>query len=308
MWGVEKWIGRCVRSLMEQTYGNIEYVFVNDCTADDSIRIVSEEVARYPERSGSVRIVEHEKNWGVAAARQTGTDAATGDLLMHVDGDDYVSTDMVTKMVAAFENTECDVVECGYVSVYSDTRKEVSALRCSDDAYIRILLCQNVIHNGMWGRLYRRELFERDVNFVEGINYGDDFAVLPRLLCGARRSVVKEPLYYYNCENTGSYTHDLSDRHNRQLIRAWHVVREYFEKHGLSERYKTPLDVCALNVVRHVMRYGGDKASLLKETDYSPRSMVARTLNAMFLCGGMMKITNVLYLAWRKLLIWRWLR
>ena len=90
IYGVERFIERCARSLFEQTYPNIEYVFVNDCTADRSVEILKELVEDYPGRKDAVKIISHEKNRGLAAARNTALENATGVFICHVDSDDWV--------------------------------------------------------------------------------------------------------------------------------------------------------------------------------------------------------------------------
>lgn len=95
-----KYIERCAVSLFEQTYQNIEYIFVNDCTKDNSIDILRQTMERYPNRVSQVHIIEHKHNTGLAGARNTAVKSATGDFIMHVDSDDYVSVDIVSRSVA----------------------------------------------------------------------------------------------------------------------------------------------------------------------------------------------------------------
>ena len=95
VYGVEKYIEKCARSLFEQTYSNIEYIFVNDKSKDDSIDILKKILTAYPDRKAQVRIVEHEKNKGLSQARETGIGYASGMYLMHVDSDDYIEPNMV---------------------------------------------------------------------------------------------------------------------------------------------------------------------------------------------------------------------
>ena len=67
VYGVEQYIEKCARSLFEQTYSDIEYVFVNDCTKDDSIGVLKRVLEKYPQRMQQVRIINHEKNMGLGA-------------------------------------------------------------------------------------------------------------------------------------------------------------------------------------------------------------------------------------------------
>ena len=85
IYGVEKYIEQCARSLFEQSYASIEYIFVDDCTHDKSIGILQSLLKEYPERAQQVRIIHHDRNRGVGAARQTALMAATGDYLLFAD-------------------------------------------------------------------------------------------------------------------------------------------------------------------------------------------------------------------------------
>lgn len=99
IYGVEKYIERCARSLFEQTYENLEYIFVDDCTPDKSIEILERVMEDYPNRKEQVRIIRHEHNRGLAAARNTALDAATSPFITHVDSDDYLSLDAIRLFV-----------------------------------------------------------------------------------------------------------------------------------------------------------------------------------------------------------------
>ena len=99
VYGVEKYIKRCARSLFEQTYDNIEYIFVDDCTQDRSIDILEEVLKEYPNRKNQVKILHHAKNRGLSASRNTALDASTGDYLMHVDADDYLHVDAIALLI-----------------------------------------------------------------------------------------------------------------------------------------------------------------------------------------------------------------
>ena len=96
---VDRFIERCARSLFEQTYDNLEYIFVDDCSTDNSIAILRRVMEDYPERKGQVRIIRPERNRGLAAARNTALDAANGLFVTHVDSDDYLDRDAIRLLV-----------------------------------------------------------------------------------------------------------------------------------------------------------------------------------------------------------------
>ena len=97
---VENYVGKCVESLFRQTYKNIEYVFVNDCTPDKSMEIINENIEKYGVRD-KCKIIEHKTNKGISTSRNDCLDNATGDYILFIDSDDYIDLDMVESLVNA---------------------------------------------------------------------------------------------------------------------------------------------------------------------------------------------------------------
>ena len=120
VYGVKKYIERCARSLFEQTLDDIEYIFVDDSTPDNSISILRKVLSEYPNREKQVKILHHEKNKGLAQARQTGLKIASGEYIAHCDSDDWVDVHMYEEMYNKAIEEDADVVVCDYV-VTNDT-------------------------------------------------------------------------------------------------------------------------------------------------------------------------------------------
>ena len=109
VFNVEKYICRCVDSLLKQTYHNIEIILVDDGSQDNSPEICDE----YAKRDDRIKVI-HKPNGGVSSARQAGLDAATGDFVIHADPDDYVDADMVELLLSEAINTNSDIVTCDF--------------------------------------------------------------------------------------------------------------------------------------------------------------------------------------------------
>ena len=112
IYNVERYIERCARSLFEQTYTNLEYVFVDDCSPDRSLALLQDVIKDYPQRKDAVRIVSHEKNRGLAATRNTALECATGVFISHVDSDDWIAPRMIECLVSKQQETDADIVSC----------------------------------------------------------------------------------------------------------------------------------------------------------------------------------------------------
>lgn len=309
VWGVEKWIERCVESLMQQTYDNLEFIFVDDCSPDSSVARLTQVINRYPNRLPQVTIMHNERNMGVGCSRRIATEHATGDVLMHVDGDDFVDNTIVEKLVNKMIETHCDIVECGFTEVADGSpQRNVLPAFCNSDNYLRLLLCQNMVHNGAWGRLMKRSLFTHHVNFVDGINYGDDYAVIPCVYLNTSRAVVSQPLYFYNVTNDGSYTHHITDDKTLQYISAANVIWSHFNEYDTELRFNTALNIGMLNVVRHIRRFGNNKPLLYNKLIFTPNKLWAKALMSLFKGRLPLPVTSFIYRSLRKVITLRYLR
>ena len=98
VYNVNLYIERCARSLFEQTYKNIEFIFVNDCTPDNSIDILKTIITSYPEVYDKVKIINHINNKGLSYARNTALQNATGEYIIHIDSDDFIDRNCIKEL------------------------------------------------------------------------------------------------------------------------------------------------------------------------------------------------------------------
>lgn len=243
---VEQYIERCVRSLFEQTYSDLEYVFVDDCSPDRSIEVLKKVMEDYPERKKSVKIISHKKNRGLAAARNTAVAAANGDFLMHVDSDDWIEPNMVEDLIRTQQMTGADIVSCYAIAHYLDGEVLLEEPDYSSKDEMMRSVMQMTLKHVIWRRLIRRSLYkDNNVFAVEGVNIGEDHYTLPRLLFYANSfTKCDKALYHYNCINQDSYTRMSSPsfgyvryRNNRDSI---NILLDFFVEHDkeyLDELY-----------------------------------------------------------------------
>ncbi|MCM1452577.1 MAG: glycosyltransferase [Clostridium sp.] len=117
IYGVEKYIARCARSLFNQTLKEgIEFIFVNDATKDNSMDVLKSVIDEFPNRKEQIRIIEHSENKGLAVARVTGVTSAKGEYVTHCDSDDWVEPTMYEKMYNVAKQKGSDIVVCDYVT------------------------------------------------------------------------------------------------------------------------------------------------------------------------------------------------
>lgn len=201
IYGVEKYIERCARSLFEQTLDEMEFIFVDDCTPDKSIEILRSIIEEYrhrlAEKRYTVRIERMPTNSGLAAVRRHGIQLATGDYIIHCDSDDWVDVTMYEKMYNKAIEEGSDVVVCDYC--ISDEYKSIPKIGCHNDN--KWIFYENVLKlvdpPSVWNKLFHKSLFQ---NFIIYPIYpmAEDLVLTPQLLWYCKSiTYVRCPLYYY---------------------------------------------------------------------------------------------------------------
>jgi len=304
IYGVERYIAHCAETLFRQSYDNIEYIFVDDATPDNSIGVLNDVLSQFPERQQQVRIIHHEHNRGLGAARLTALQAATGDYVMHVDSDDALPDDAVSVLVGRAQQTHCDIIDGGYEVICRD--KVVSRhmpYHGSKGSFLRLMLCQNIVLSMVWARLYRRELyFEHDVLPIEGIDNAEDLAIVPRIYFFATRAVTDHVVYHYRDDNATSYTNAArSEKAMRSYLRANSVVFKFYQDTPGSTPYGYPLQLGYLNVLRDVRSNGFPLQWVDELCPLRPRNIFVRLMAGILRSRCPLSLANVLYLCLRKL-------
>lgn len=227
VYGVEQYIARCARSVLEQAYADKEIIFVDDASPDQSMAVLAEVLKDYPV---PVTILHHPVNRGLAAARKTGIEAATGDYIVSVDSDDYIEPDALALLAAEASASGADIIRMGAWFEQADRRVLYLGPWTDDAQAYTCLILSGKTLPGVWMHMVRRDLYERTGCYpIEGLNYGEDFVVLPRLAWSANRIAhVEQPLYHYNQANTSSMVHTVSHAAISNLIQAFEVLTAYF--------------------------------------------------------------------------------
>lgn len=229
VYGVAGFVERCAESLMCQSMREgVEFIFVDDATPDDSIALVRKVVERHPERTAQVRILTHEANQGLPAARNTGLQAATGRYILHCDADDYAEPTMLEELFSAAEAADADVVWCDWYLTFEQSERYMTmpAIATADEALCAML--GGRMKYNVWNKLVRRSLYEESgIEFPAGHGMGEDMTMI-RLMANARRvAYVHRALYHYVKTNTASFCQTYSERHLADLKHNVSLTADY---------------------------------------------------------------------------------
>lgn len=199
VYGVEKYIEKCARSIFEQTYSNLEIIFVNDCTPDKSVQVIQKVLSEYPSRTSQVSILSQSKNKGVAAARKRGLESITGDYCIQFDSDDFVEPSMIEEMVRVAVHDDADIVMCDLNLVSNNSTTHVHVNPNLDPVECIEQILTGEVHSSLCNKLVRVRLYrDYKIQFVEGLNMREDLGVMYRLLYFAHKlAYLPKPFYNY---------------------------------------------------------------------------------------------------------------
>lgn len=229
IYNVEKYLNKCVDSLLNQTYKNLEIILVDDGSPDNCFKICED----YSKNENIVVI--HKENGGLSDARNYGLKEASGKYVMFIDSDDFVENDMVEYLYKILKDNNADVSICNYNLFYEDNSLNnkigveiESDLILNKYEALNLLLEDKIIQSFAWNKLYKRTLFD-GITYPKG-KIMEDVGTTYKLFTKAEKIVVgKEPKYNY-LQRSGSILHhkkakyyidyfDLSYKRYKDLIK-----------------------------------------------------------------------------------------
>lgn len=204
---VEKYLSKCIDSILNQNFKDIELILVNDGSPDRSGEICDE----YAKKDGRV-IVIHKKNGGVSSARNVGIDKASGEYIMFVDSDDWIEDDCID---AILENgTDFDIIVGGHRTVFKSKKTDYPLMtlkgnnRILSDIFVSVTNTNNVIFTTPWAKLYKKSIIkDKHIYFDENLKLSEDLKFNLEFFRHANNILVVDKIVYnYNIDNDESAT------------------------------------------------------------------------------------------------------
>lgn len=214
----ERFLNRCVESLVNQTYKNLEIFLVDDGSPDNCPEMCDE----WAQKDSRIKVLHLENN-GVANARNTALSQASGSYIAFADSDDYLESDMYEKLINAAERRNADIVMCDYQindeSRGADTLKAVpkkEAMKC---------VCMGDYNYGvLWNKLYKNSIIKGIE--MPNLKYSEDLVFNFSAFCNAKIIVQSDLKLYHYYQNDDSAVHKIFDKSNYDAVKARKIIFE----------------------------------------------------------------------------------
>ena len=236
VYNVEKYLCRCIDSVINQTYKNLEIILIDDGSTDNSGKICDE----YVLKDNRIKVI-HKQNGGVSSARNTGLDVAKGEYIGFVDSDDYIERDMYEILYNLIVNNNVKISCCNKFIFSKDKNKFIESKSFPNKA--GVLSFEEILNDSkhdfyIWNKLFNRKLIG-NIHFNEQITLGEDLVFIYQLLQKAGNAFFyeKAKYYYYNNTQSTTRTHIFKKGHIN-LILFYENLINYCKEHKLKTGYK----------------------------------------------------------------------
>lgn len=293
---VEKYLDRCVNSVVGQTYNNIEIILVDDGSPDICPKMCDD----WSSKDNRISVV-HKQNGGLTSARKAGFDIANGDYVLFIDSDDYIELNMVEEMVKKAVETDMDITLCSYCRD-SDTSKPIKMSYKKDiltkkelrDQFIFPIiraLKDDVATNGfVVTKLFRKEKIKDEYFVSEREIYTEDIVFCSLIALDINGiAIVNEPFYHY-CENCESLTFRYREGKFEMWNKRTDFFENYFKQNGWLELAQSRIIV--MNLAALIV--GADNEALKNDRKYFKEK--CRYMKKVIKERGCFNIRNLKYL------------
>ena len=252
VYDTEKYLKKCLDSLVNQTLKEIEIIVINDCSPDNSKEILKE----YEKKYNNIKVFHNKTNKGIGYNRNFGIEKATGEYIGFVDSDDYVDVTMYEKLYNKAKKDGLELVICNF---YKMLEKEDSLEEITPDFIIeeqknttleKTPSLLSKVNLAPWNKLYKRSLLGNDVRFPEKLKYEDAIVVIKALARSKKIGFIKDKLNYYLVRNKSETT--VMDKRVFDILE---ITKQIIEELKSQAYYENIIEEVEAWVTRNLFRY-----------------------------------------------------
>ena len=232
VYNVEKYLERCLNSLVNQTLDDIEIIIVNDGTKDNSEKIIKEFLDKYPQKI----IYLKKENGGLSDARNYGIPYAKGEYIAFLDSDDYIEKEMYKEMYELAKKENSDMVECDFIWEYPDKIKEDIG-----QIYNGKKEMLEKVRVVAWNKLIKRSILEKTkIQFPKGLRYEDvefTYKLIPYL---DKVAFLKKPYIHYTQRDNSII--NVQNERTKEIFIVLDNVLDYYKANNFYDEYKEEIE------------------------------------------------------------------
>ncbi len=252
VYNTEKYLRRCLDSLVNQTLDDIEIIVIDDKSPDNSNEILKEYEKDYKNK---IKVFHNKTNKGIGYNRNLGIEKASGKYIAFVDSDDWVNETMYEKMYDKAEKGELDLVLCNFHKMLEKEDGTLEELQSTDIASFKNGMLKNMpnllldVELSPWNKLYKKELLE-GVTFPENLKYEDTVFVLKAMARAKKIGIVDEKLNYYLVRSKSETT--VMDKRVYDIFEVTNMMIEELKSHDYYDNIKEYVEAMT---IRNLFRY-----------------------------------------------------
>ena len=255
-YNVESYIERCILSIVNQTYINLEILLINDGSTDETGDICN----AWQKIDPRIKVI-HQQNEGSSFARKAGVENASAEYITFVDADDWIDRDMYENMMSALLSTNSDIAQCDFCHAYEDGGIEDTKFHHNDASIeiverikgVLLILESNKWQSYMWNKIFKKHLFNH-IEFPKGRRISEDTTIMHILFHHAKQTVYLQAKYYNYLLRYGSLT-DKTDNMVLKMKNLDDTYKAFYERYGFVSQHPEYHD-CLLLIKNNVFCRG----------------------------------------------------
>ena len=264
VYNTSSYLSRCIDSIFEQDLKDVELIFIDDCSTDDSFHVLNQ--CLKGRECDNLTIIQNPQNLGSGETRNKGIELSKGEYVIFIDSDDYVTSDYFEVLRNAAKNRP-DIVVFDMTEIWSDKTvlKHVDLPNTPIDSVEHLLL--NKMHNSLCNKLFKHSLFfDYDIRISKGLSMFEDKSICFKLFYYAKTQLyINKSLYYYDRSRENSLTKVFKENNIKASVIVANVIDDFFKGEVLSPRIH---DAIQANKV-HVLGYIGLYCDTIKRNKYA---------------------------------------